>query len=40
VKGHGDKILDRSGRMAEELRRDVERLDGHVAAMRRTEPSP
>ena len=40
VKGHGDKILDRSGRMAEELRRDVERLDAHVAAMRKTQPSP
>ena len=27
VKGHGEKIVDRSARMAEELRRDVERLD-------------
>jgi hypothetical protein len=40
VRRHGDKIVDRSGRMAEELRRDVEQLDAHVAAMRKTEPSP
>jgi hypothetical protein len=35
VKGHGEKIIDRSTRMAEELRRDVERLDSQVAAMRK-----
>lgn len=34
VKGHGEKIADRSSKMAEELRRDVERLDAQVAAMR------
>jgi hypothetical protein len=34
VKGHGEKIADRSARMAEELRRDVERLDAQVASMR------
>jgi hypothetical protein len=34
VKGHGEKIAERSGKMAEELRRDVERLDGHVASVR------
>ncbi len=37
VKGHGEKIADRSVRMAEELRHDVERLDAHVAAMRKLE---
>jgi hypothetical protein len=36
VKGHGEKIADRSARMAEELQRDVERLDAQVAAMRAT----
>jgi hypothetical protein len=34
VKGHGEKIAERSGKMAEELRRDVERLDSHVASVR------
>jgi hypothetical protein len=34
VKGHGEKIADRSARMAEELRRDVELLDTQLAAMR------
>jgi hypothetical protein len=34
VKGHGEKIAERSGRMAEELRRDVESLDSHVASVR------
>jgi hypothetical protein len=35
VKGHGEKIIERSARMADELRRDVERLDDQVAAMRK-----
>ena len=35
VKGHGEKIIERSVRMSEELRRDVERLDAQVAAMRK-----
>jgi hypothetical protein len=34
VKGHGEKIADRSARMAEELRREVERLDAQVVSMR------
>jgi hypothetical protein len=34
VKGHGEKIADRTGRMADELRRDVERLDVQIASMR------
>jgi G:T-mismatch repair DNA endonuclease (very short patch repair protein) len=34
VKGHGEKITERSIRMAEELRREVERLDVQVASMR------
>lgn len=34
VKGHGEKIVDRSARMAEELRREVGRLDAQLAAMR------
>ncbi|HEY8039360.1 MAG TPA: hypothetical protein VIF15_06180 [Polyangiaceae bacterium] len=34
VKGHGEKIAERSSRMADELRRDVERLDKQVASMR------
>jgi hypothetical protein len=34
VRGHGEKIADRSSRMAEELRREVERLDAQIAAMR------
>jgi hypothetical protein len=37
VKGHGEKIADRSSRMVEELRRDVERLDVQLAAMRTAE---
>jgi hypothetical protein len=37
VKGHGEKIADRSSRMAEELRRDVERLDLQIASMRTAE---
>jgi hypothetical protein len=37
VKGHGEKIVDRSSRMVEELRRDVERLDVQLAAMRTAE---
>jgi hypothetical protein len=34
VKGHGEKILDRSARMASELQRDVDRLDAQLAAWR------
>jgi hypothetical protein len=34
VKGHGEKIADRSSRMLEELQRDVELLDAQIAAMR------
>ncbi len=34
VKGHGEKIAERAGRMVEELHRDVERLDAQVAQMR------
>jgi hypothetical protein len=34
VRGHGEKIADRSSRMVEELRRDVERLDAQITAMR------
>jgi hypothetical protein len=34
VKGHGEKIAERSTRMADELRRDVERLDAQIASMR------
>ena len=34
VKGHGEKIAERTGRMADELRRDVERLDVQIASMR------
>jgi hypothetical protein len=37
VKGHGEKIADRSSRMVEELRRDVERLDLQIASMRTAE---
>ena len=37
VKGHGEKIADRSSRMVDELRRDVERLDIQIAAMRTAE---
>ena len=35
VKGHGEKIIERTARMADELRKDVERLDAQVAAMRK-----
>jgi len=38
VKGHGEKISERSARMAEELQRDVDRLDAQVAALRTAEP--
>jgi uncharacterized protein (DUF2267 family) len=34
VKGHGEKIAERSARMADELRLDVDRLDAQVASMR------
>jgi hypothetical protein len=34
VKGHGEKIAERSARMADELRGDVERLDVQIASMR------
>jgi hypothetical protein len=34
VRGHGEKIAERSSAMVAELRRDVERLDAQVAAMR------
>jgi hypothetical protein len=34
VKGHGEKIVERATRMADELRRDVERLDAQLATMR------
>jgi hypothetical protein len=37
VKGHGEKIADRSSRMVDELRRDVERLDVQIASMRTAE---
>jgi hypothetical protein len=40
VKGHGEKIAERSFKMAEELRRDVERLDTHVASMRTSTETP
>jgi hypothetical protein len=39
VKGHGEKIVERTSRMADELRREVERLDAQVASMR-TERAP
>jgi hypothetical protein len=35
VKGHGEKIAERSTRMSDELRREVERLDAQIASMRR-----
>ena len=39
VKGHGEKIADRIDRAwSEELRRDVERLDAQIGAMRTAEP--
>jgi hypothetical protein len=34
VRGHGEKIAERSVRMADELHRDVERLDAQLATMR------
>jgi hypothetical protein len=37
VKGHGEKIADRSSRMVEDLRRDIELLDVQIAAMRTAE---
>jgi hypothetical protein len=38
VRGHGEKIVDRTSRMAEDLRRDVELLDAQVASMRTATP--
>ncbi len=35
VKGHGEKIAERSARMIDDLRQDVERLDAQIASMRR-----
>jgi hypothetical protein len=37
VKGHGEKIIERTTRMSEELRRDVDRLDTQIASMRKAE---
>jgi hypothetical protein len=34
LKGHGEKIGERSARMAEDLRKEVERLDAQIALMR------
>lgn len=34
IKGHGEKIVERSARMAEDLRRDVDRLDAQIALMK------
>ena len=39
VRGHGEKIVDRTIRMADELRREVERLDAQIGAMRTADPS-
>lgn len=39
VKGHGEKIVDRTMRMADDLRRDVELLDAQVASMRTAVPA-
>jgi hypothetical protein len=39
VRGHGEKIVDRTIRMADELRREVDRLDAQIGAMRTAEPS-
>jgi len=39
VRGHGDKIVDRTSRMAEDLRRDVDLLDAQVASMRIAVPT-
>ncbi|HEY3816791.1 MAG TPA: hypothetical protein VGL81_06460 [Polyangiaceae bacterium] len=38
VRGHGEKIVDRTSRMADDLRRDVELLDAQVASMRTAVP--
>jgi hypothetical protein len=38
VKGHGEKIVDRSARMAAELQRDVDRLDAQIGALRAADP--
>jgi G:T-mismatch repair DNA endonuclease (very short patch repair protein) len=40
VKGHGEKIVERSARMAEELRLDVERLEAQIASMRTASTEP
>ncbi|MDP9035569.1 MAG: hypothetical protein M3O50_12255, partial [Myxococcota bacterium] len=40
VKGHGEKIAERSTKMTDELRRDVERLNAQVASMRRASEAP
>jgi hypothetical protein len=40
VRGHGDKIAERSAKMAEELKRDVEVLDARVGALRRASDPP
>jgi hypothetical protein len=37
IKGHGEKIVERSARMMDELRHDVARLDAQVAQMRTTD---
>jgi hypothetical protein len=37
VKGHGEKIAERSTRMVEDLKREVERLDTQLATMRTAE---
>jgi hypothetical protein len=38
VRGHGEKIVDRTTRMVDDLRRDVELLDAQVASMRAAPP--
>jgi len=38
VRGHGEKIVDRTSRMAEDLRRDVELIDAQVASMKTAVP--
>ncbi|HEY5243625.1 MAG TPA: hypothetical protein VIJ22_19225, partial [Polyangiaceae bacterium] len=38
VRGHGEKIVDRTSRMADDLRRDVDLLDAQVASMRTAVP--
>ena len=35
IKGHGEKVLERTAQVAEGLKRDVASLDTHVAAIRR-----